>query len=92
MNKGYSDIVMEPFLARYEGITYSYLLEIKYLKSKESKKIDTDKIQQLKAAAAEQLKNYSIDEKFKKTIEKTHLIKIRLIFSGHRLIDMGDVK
>ena len=32
-----------------------------------------------------------IDEKFKKTIEKTHLIKIRLIFSGHELIDMAEM-
>ncbi|MCP5053142.1 MAG: hypothetical protein GY940_38600, partial [bacterium] len=33
MNMGYSDIVMEPFIARYEGISYSYIIEIKYTKS-----------------------------------------------------------
>ena len=82
---------MEPFLARYEGIKYAYILEIKYIKAGEGKKIDTGKIQQLKSEADEQPKNYSIDKKFKKTIEMTHLIKIRLIFSSHELIDMAEV-
>jgi hypothetical protein len=90
MNKGYVDIVMEPFLARYEGIKYSYILEIKYIKSGVSP--GDAKIQQLKSEAEEQLENYCIDEKFKKTMEKTRLIKIALIFSGHELIDIGDVK
>ena len=92
LNKGYADLVLEPFLARYEGMKYSYVLEIKYVKSKEGKKIDTGKIRQLKAAAGEQLKNYSIDENFKKNIEKTRLIKLVLIFSGHESIDIDEVK
>ncbi len=90
MNKGYSDIVMEPFLARYESLKYSYILEIKYLKAGVTS--GDAKVRQLKAEAEEQLKNYSIDEKFRKTIEKTNLIKIVLIFSAHQLIDKGEVK
>ena len=89
MNKGYADMVMEPFLARYEGIKYAYILEIKYIKAGVSP--DNEKVGQLKSEAEEQLKNYSIDEKFKKTIENTNLKKIVLIFSGHELIDMDDV-
>ncbi len=100
LNKGYADpvkpgvvkVVLEPFLARYEGMKYSYILEIKYVKSKEGKKIDTGNIQELKTAAGEQLKNYSSDENFKKNIEKTRLIKLVLIFSGHELIDIDEVK
>jgi hypothetical protein len=89
MNKGYADIVMEPFLARYEGLKYTYILEIKYIKSGVSP--GDEKVRQLKSEAEEQLENYSIDEKFKKTIKKTTLIKILLIFSGHELIAMADV-
>jgi hypothetical protein len=89
MNKGYADIILEPFLARYEGVKYAYILEIKYVQAGVSP--DDEKVRQLKSEAEEQLGKYSIDEKFKKTIEKTHLIKIRLIFSGHELIDMADV-
>jgi hypothetical protein len=91
MNKGYADIIMEPFLARYEGIKYAYILEIKYITAGEGKKIDAGKIRQLKSEAEQQLQNYCIDEKFKKTMEKTNIIKIALIFSGHELIDIGNV-
>jgi hypothetical protein len=89
LNKGYADIVMEPFIARYEGINYSYLLEIKYIKA--GVKPGDNEVQQLKAAAEEQLKQYSIDEKFRKNIDKTTLIRLVLIFSGHEEIYMGEV-
>jgi len=89
LNKGFADIVMEPFLARYQGLKYSYILEIKYVKSGESP--DSETVRQLKSEAEEQLKQYSIDKKYRKTIEMTALIKILLIFSGHRLIVKGKV-
>ncbi|MCX6582340.1 MAG: AAA family ATPase [Candidatus Aminicenantes bacterium] len=87
LNKGYADIVMEPFIARYEGIKYSYLLEIKYIKA--GVKPEDAEVLQLKEAAEEQLKRYSIDEKFLKNIDKTKLIKLVLIFSGHEEIYIG---
>jgi len=86
MNKGFADIAMEPFLVRYPGVKYSYVIEIKYIKPKKGRKPDPAEIEQLKASAEEQLKKYSADEKFRKNIEKTTLIKLVLIFSGHRLI------
>jgi hypothetical protein len=90
LDKGYADIVMEPFLARYEGIKYSYLLEIKYLNAG-IKPVD-GRIQQLRTGAEDQLKHYSIDKKFKKTIGKTTLIKLVLLFSGHELVYLGKVE
>jgi hypothetical protein len=89
LNKGYADLVLEPFLARYAGIKYSYILEIKYLKP--GNKPGDPGVQALIHTAEEQLKSYSIDKKFKKTIEKTTLIKVVLIFSGHKAIYIGDV-
>jgi hypothetical protein len=84
MNKGYADLVMEPFLARYEEIKYSYILEIKYIKA--GVKPGNAEARQLQAEAEVQLKHYAIDKKFRKNIEKTTLIKIVLIFSGHEAI------
>jgi hypothetical protein len=84
LNKGYADLVLVPFLARYPGIKYSYLMEIKYLKSG-AKRGDAG-VQELINKAEEQLKTYSIDEKYRKNIEKTRLIKLVLIFSGHEAI------
>ncbi|UCH93897.1 MAG: AAA family ATPase [Candidatus Aminicenantes bacterium] len=90
LNKGFADIVMEPFVARYEGIKYSYLLEIKYIKTDE--KPGKAVLQQLISKAGDQLQNYSMDAKFKKNIEKTTLVKLVLIFCGHELMYKGDVK
>jgi hypothetical protein len=45
-------------------------LEIKYIKV--GCKPEDAEIQQLKAEAEKQLKNYGIDEKFRKNIEKPH--------------------
>ncbi len=92
MNKGYADIVMEPFLARYPGVKYSYVIEIKYIKPQKGQESDPAKIEQLKAEAEIQLKKYSADEKFKKNLEQTTSIKLVLIFSGHRLVHMGKVE
>jgi hypothetical protein len=91
LNKGYADIFMEPFLARYEGIKYSYVLEIKYIKLKEGKKPGNAKKLRLKEEAEEQLKKYTGDEKFRKSIERTKLTKLVLIFSGHELLDINEV-
>jgi hypothetical protein len=90
LNKGYADIVMEPFLAVYEGIKYSYILEIKYIKPEgRRKKPAPGVIEKLKSEAQEQLLDYSIDEKFRKSMEKTQVIKLVLIFYGSDLVYIG---
>ncbi|HLP61199.1 MAG TPA: AAA family ATPase [Candidatus Deferrimicrobium sp.] len=90
LNKGFADIVLEPFLARYEGINYSYILEIKYLKS--GVKDDDPRIKELVRAAEEQLMTYSRDEKYMKNIRKTRLIKLVMVFSGHEAVYIDEVK
>ncbi|MCU0287823.1 MAG: ATP-binding protein [Acidobacteria bacterium] len=90
LNQGYADIVMEPFVAVYEGIKYSYILELKYIKPEgRRKKPAPGVIEKLKTEAEEQLRNYSIDEKFKKNMEKTRVIKLILIFYGSDLVYIG---
>jgi hypothetical protein len=93
LNKGYADIVMEPFFAGGEGIKYSYIMELKYIKKSEARKKTgmEEKIRRLKAEAEEKLKKYSGDERFDKTIGKTTLIKLVLIFCGSELSYMGRV-
>lgn len=88
LNKGYADLVMEPFIAKYEGLKYSYLIEIKYMKPSENK--NKEKMHRLKTEAENQLKQYSLDEKFRKHIRGTTLIKLILVFSGHQLIYIGE--
>ena len=47
-------------------------------------------MEKLKNEAEEQLRTYSIDEKFRKSMEKTRLIKLALIFYGSDLVYIGE--
>lgn len=38
LGKGYADLVIEPFLAQYPQLKYSYLIEIKYINPRERRK------------------------------------------------------
>ncbi|MDQ1350301.1 MAG: hypothetical protein QG657_602 [Acidobacteriota bacterium] len=92
LQKGYSDLVLQPFLAQYPALKYSYLIEIKYCKPQDKKKeLTPKKIVKIKEEAEVQLKHYSQDEKFKKTIGQTTLKKVVLIFSGTQLVSHGEV-
>jgi len=96
-NKGFADLVLEPFLLHYPAIKYAYLVEIKYLNAASGKAKKTlppgleDRIKKLREEAESQLKRYSLDEKFQKTIGQTTLIKLVLVFCGHRLVYKGEV-
>ena len=104
LNKGFADLLMEPFIARYEGMKYSYLLEIKYLKraddskqiTKNSNQKMTEKrfeqdIKKMAKEAEDQLQRYCRDEKLKNILEQTKLIKLSLIFFGHELLCINEL-
>ncbi len=92
LEKGYSDLVLEPFLAQYPQLKYSYLLEIKYIKPKGTKKaLSPENIKKVREEAEGQLKRYSLDEKFQKAIGETTLKKVVLIFNGTRLVYHGEI-
>ena len=88
LNKGYADLVLEPFLAQYPAIKYSYLIEIKYIKPADySKTKDSEKsLQNVIEEAQTQLNKYAEDEHFLKSIGSTTLKKLLLVFAGTKLI------
>jgi len=82
MNKGYSDIFMEPFISKYPDLEYSYLIELKYITRSEY----TDEVQQEKIQdAQEQLDQYTKSDRMKKRISGTQLIKVILVYKGWEL-------
>ena len=93
LEKGYADLVMEPFLAQYPQLKYSYLIEIKYLPPQggTKKTLSPAKLKTARQEAEDQLRQYSLDEKFKKGIGQTILKKVILIFSGTRLVYHDEV-
>jgi hypothetical protein len=64
-------------------------VEIKYLKA--GFKPGAAEVKRLKAAAEAQLKRYGGERKLEKSLEKTALIKIVLIFSGHEILYIGEL-
>ena len=93
LNRGFADLVLEPFLAQYPAIKYSYLIEIKYLKSSAAKaEVPAGEVQKLREEAEAQLKQYSADEQFRKAIGRTGLIKLVLVFCGPRLVYSGEAQ
>jgi hypothetical protein len=91
LKKGYADLVLEPFLAQYPQLKYSYLIEIKYIKPQgKEKELPPEIIKKIKEEAETQLNRYSRDEKFQKAIGPTTLKKLVLIFCGYRLVYKGE--
>jgi hypothetical protein len=83
LNKGYSDIYMEPFMSKYPDLEYSYLIELKYIARGEySEEIQQEKMQD----AQEQLDQYVQSDRIQKSIAGTKLIKIILVYKGWELI------
>ncbi|KPA19292.1 protein containing DUF1703, partial [Candidatus Magnetomorum sp. HK-1] len=83
LNKGYSDIFMEPFVSKYSDLQYSYLIELKYISRNEySEEEQQKKIQD----AQEQLDQYMKSDRVKNSIGSTQLIKIILVYKGWELI------
>ncbi|KPA13663.1 ATPase AAA [Candidatus Magnetomorum sp. HK-1] len=82
MNKGFSDIYMEPFLARYPDLKYAYLIELKYISRNEySEIIQQEKIKD----AREQLDQYANSERIKNSLGSTQLKKVVLVYKGWEL-------
>ena len=82
MNKGYSDIYLEPFLSKYPDLNYSYLIELKYLSKKNYSDITLkEKIKD----AQEQLDQYEQSDRVKNSIGNTQLKRIILVYKGWEL-------
>jgi hypothetical protein len=82
LNKGYSDIYMEPFISKYPDMQYSYLIELKYMTRGEySEKIQMKKIQD----AQIQLDQYVKSDRVKNSMAHTQLKKIILVYKGWEL-------
>jgi len=87
MNKGFSDIFMEPFLSKFPDLHYSYLIELKYISRNDySEKKQHEKINDAK----KQLNQYSKSDRFIKSIGNTKLKKIILVYKGWELVYCED--
>ncbi len=83
MGKGFVDLYLEPFLAKYEKVKYGYLIELKYItRSKFTSELLQEKIKEAK----NQLQQYATDPRVIKGNRFVTLISVMLIFSGWELV------
>jgi hypothetical protein len=86
MSKGFADIFLEPFWARFPDMGYGYLIELKYIKRGE---LTRDILEKKIAEAREQLGKYAQDDHVVKAMSKGKLKKIVLIYHGWEMVYRG---
>ncbi len=87
-NKGYVDLFLEPFVAKYPDIQHGYLIELKYLKRDQWKE---SKAEELLTEAENQLTQYLQDSRLQQweTLQFTGIV---LLFCGWELKTMCAVR
>jgi hypothetical protein len=96
-NKGFADLLLKPFIAKYKDIKYAYLLEIKYIKRSTKKKALKAEIAKKVEQAEEQLKKYAIDDKVKKALHtepygEVILKKVAIVFYGWEVVYIDAIR
>jgi len=86
MNKGFADIFLEPFWARFPDMGYGYVIELKYIKRGE---LTQDILEKKIAEAREQLNKYAQDDHVVRAMSKGKLKKIVLVYHGWEMIYRG---
>ena len=75
---GYADIFMLPLLDIYRDMLHSYIIELKYAKSKDPE----SRVEELRRQAVEQVNRYAETETVKSSVKTTTLHKIVVVFHG----------
>lgn len=83
VSKGFADIYLEPFTAKYPAVKYGWLIEIKYMKRND---YSEEKRETLMAEAQRQLARYAADERVARRRDGTVLKRLALVFRGWELV------
>ena len=76
--EGYADIFMLPLLDIYSDMLHSYIIELKYAKSKDPE----TRVEELRKQATEQVRRYAETEMVKSAVKTTTLHRIVVVFHG----------
>ena len=86
--QGYVDLFLRPELEIYKDMRHSYIIELKYAKSK-----DTDnRVEQLRQEAIAQANRYAATEVVKRGIGHTMLHKIVVVYQGSKMVVCEEVE
>lgn len=86
------DLYMEPFLARYPGVKYGYLIELEYISESQFNKQGFDQsLAREKAEAEGQLRQYAQDARIAQVAQQVTMKKLVLIYKGWELVYAAEV-
>jgi hypothetical protein len=88
LGKGFADLYLEPFLARFPDMRYGYLIELKYLPRGEFSDAKLDA--HLKKAIA-QTTQYADDAHIRETARHVTVKKLVLVYHGWELVHRGEI-
>jgi hypothetical protein len=92
MGGGFVDLYMEPFLARYPGVKYGYLIELEYISESQFNKQGFDQsLAREKAEAEGQLRQYAQDARIAQVAQQVTMKKLALIYKGWELVYAAEV-
>ena len=86
--EGYADIFMLPLLDIYHDMLHSYIIELKYAKSKEPE----SRVEELRRQAREQVCRYAETETVRSAVKTTTLHKIVVVFHGTEMAVCEEVE
>ena len=89
LNKGYADLYLEPFVARYPDMKYGYVLELKYLKRRES--LDDSLVAAKMQEAAGQVRGYLEDPSLRRRCPSVRHLGLAMVFHGWELVACEEV-
>lgn len=84
LNKGYADLYLEPFTARFPGMGYGYVIELKYLKRRKTR--DESLRAEKTREAVLQLRRYLADEGLRRRYPLVQHIGLAIVFHGWEMV------
>ncbi|MEM7133597.1 MAG: AAA family ATPase [Chloroflexota bacterium] len=92
MGGGFVDLYLEPFLERFPGMKFGYLIELEYISNSEFNQKSFDKsLAAEKAEAERQLRQYGQDPRIQQVAQHVTLKKVALIYKGWELVYAEEV-
>ena len=87
--RGYADVVLEPLVARYPGMRYGFVIELKYL----SRRLGSEaRVMATAAEAVAQLRGYLADGRLARQYPDVEFKGVALVFRGWELVHSQEIE
>jgi hypothetical protein len=83
LGKGFADLYLEPFLARFPDMQFGYIIELKYIPRSE---FSETTLQETIIDAKVQMARYAEDERIQEVLKHVTLKTLVLVYNGWELV------